>query len=467
MKLTNDRFKKEWFNPLFYYIRHYLRCNDIREIYVYGGSSSGKTHSILQALLLDGYYTDYSTLVYRKEQASVKTTVKNECKAIIENLNLCNIKEYDFEFRYKEKKLQFKGIDKEGKIKGLKGFRKLYFDEIDQFKTEEHSQSKLRLRGEDGQQLIFSWNPVSEKHWIKEYLDSFEWINEPKLFNEPYKNLHESSFVKRCGNKILIKTTYLDNYWVVGGDWGRIDEHVINEFETLKRTNINLYNVYALGNWGILRNDNPFFYSLDIKIHYINEKYILNENQLLYLSFDFNKNPVTLIIATIRDNECAIIDLITANEYTIDGLSPLVACCHIFKEKYIKSGIVNSAFLEVTGDASGRSGGADKKLGKNFYTTIQDELLINKHQVKLRKANIAHLLSQEICNTFIYNCRFRIYKSAERVLDDMLSAQIVNGSLLKDGNNGMHFTDAVRYLIDRILNFDKWRDWLLYYKKKD
>ena len=140
-------FKKEWFNPLFYYILHYLKDNDIREIYVYGGSSSAKTHSILQALMIDGYYRNYSTLVYRKEQTAIKTTVKNECKAIIENLNLTQYQEFDFEFRYNEQKLQFKGIDKEGKIKGLKGFRKLFFDEIDQFKVEEFNQAKLRLRG--------------------------------------------------------------------------------------------------------------------------------------------------------------------------------------------------------------------------------------------------------------------------------------------------------------------------------
>ena len=73
-------FKKEWFNPLFYYILHYLKDNDIREIYVYGGSSSAKTHSILQALMIDGYYRNYSTLVYRKEQTAIKTTLKTNVR---------------------------------------------------------------------------------------------------------------------------------------------------------------------------------------------------------------------------------------------------------------------------------------------------------------------------------------------------------------------------------------------------
>lgn len=461
-------FKKEWFNPLFYYILHYLQDNDIREIYVYGGSSSAKTHSILQALMIDGYYRNYSTLVYRKEQTAIKTTVKNECKAIIENLNLTQYQEFDFEFRYNEQKLQFKGIDKEGKIKGLKGFRKLFFDEIDQFKEEEFNQAKLRLRGEENQQLLFSWNPVDEKHWLKSYLDKFEWEDLDLHFNEKHKKLNENSFIKRNKNKILIKTTYLDNRWVIGGDWGRYDEHVINEFETLKLTNSNLYNVYALGNWGQTLNKNPFFYALKKDLHYIDEPYRLAENETLFLSFDFNKDPVTLVIFAInKEKQISIVDLMQANEYTNENQTPLESVCNRFIDKYIKSGLVLRSYIKVTGDASGLHGGADKKANHSFFTTIANLLLINKSQLILRKANTTHLLSQEICNALIFKCDFAIYKSAQLVFDDMCIAFVENGSLDKAKKElGLHMTDAVRYGMDAILNHNNWKEWLIYYKKQ-
>ena len=449
-----DKFKKEWFNPLFYYINHYLKNNDIREIYVYGGSSSAKTHSILQALLLDGYYRDYSSIVYRKEQTAIKTTVKNECKAIIENLNLSQVKEYDFEFRYNEKKLQFKGIDKEGKIKGLKGYRKLFFDEVDQFKVEEFNQAKLRLRGEDNQQLLFSWNPVDERHWLKKYLDNFEWISEPPLFTENHKLLHENSFIKRCGNKILIQTTVLDNYWVVGGDWGRYDEHVINEFETLKLTNTDLYNVYALGNWGTLRNDNPFFYAYKKDIHYSYSSYQPTNEYFLDISFDFNITPCTGLIGQHNRSTKTfnIFDLILTDINTMAGNSSLKSLCLKIKQKYIDTGLFVPYRIRVTGDASGRNGSADKEINNTFYNTIREILKIPEQNFYVRKSNLQHITSGEVCNAVLVNIpknHFTIFDIPE--LDtDINSAYFDDKQTLDEAKkkHGLHIVDAFRYLID-------------------
>ena len=48
----------------------------------------------------------------------------------------------------------------------------------------------------------------------------------------------------------------------------------------------------------------------------------------------------------------------------------------------------------------------------------------------------------------------------------MEQAQIENGKLVKDNkDNGMHITDAIRYYIDCVLNFERWQDYLRYYNK--
>ena len=445
-------FKKEWFNPLFYYILHYLKDNDIREIYVYGGSSSAKTHSILQALMIDGYYRNYSTLVYRKEQTAIKTTVKNECKAIIENLNLTQYQEFDFEFRYNEQKLQFKGIDKEGKIKGLKGFRKLFFDEIDQFKVEEFNQAKLRLRGEENQQLLFSWNPISSKHWLKGYLDTFEWENVDLGFSDAHKHLDENSFIKHHKNKILIKTTYLDNRWVVGGDWGRYDEHVINEFETLKLTNSNLYNVYALGNWGQTLNKNPFFYAFNRSTSYRPDIQIDFESGYIDLSFDFNKSPTTLICGQMQKHGFVIFDVILADNKTYSEKSALESVCMLFKNKYPQ---IEPYRMRVTGDASGRNGSSDKAINVNFYTTIKKELKVVDANLDkyVRSANLPHTLSGDIINHFFinvpiyftYNCLILVDEIEMAEIDDKGTLNAWKNDTQKSG--GGHMVDAFRYLI--------------------
>lgn len=450
--MTTHIFKKEWFNPLFYYINHYLKDNDIREIYVYGGSSSAKTHSILQALMIDGYYRNYSTLVYRKEQTAIKTTVKNECKAIIENLNLTQFFEFDFEFRYNEQKLQFKGIDKEGKIKGLKGYRKLFFDEIDQFKVEEFNQAKLRLRGEENQQLLFSWNPINSKHWLKGYLDTFEWEDVDLGFKESHKQLDKNSFVKKHKNKILIKTTYLDNKWVVGGDWGRYDEHVINEFETLKLTNSNLYNVYALGNWGQTLNKNPFFYAFSREKSYRQELKFEIDSGYIDLSFDFNKSPTTLICGQMQKIGFVVFDVILADNKTYSEKSALESVCILFKNKYPQ---IESYRIRVTGDASGRNGSSDKAINVNFYTTIKKILQIPDANVDryVRKANLPHALSGDIINHFFANIPIYFTYNCLMLVDEIEMAESdIDGTLntwkkdtLKSG--GGHMVDAIRYLI--------------------
>ena len=150
----------------------------------------------------------------------------------------------------------------------------------------------------------------------------------------------------------------------------------------------------------------------------------------------------------------------------MQGKSPLEAVCNTFKRKYLDSGLITRPYLIITGDASRMAGGADKKHNENFYTKIESILGISKSQRKIRKKNIEHKLSQEICNSLIYNCNFMIYKSAELALLDMEQAQIENGKLVKDNkDNGLHITDAVRYYIDCVLNFDKWQDYLRYYNK--
>ena len=49
MKIEIDN---RMFNPVFYHIDKYMNDNDVRTVLVYGGSSSSKTFSILQWIIL-------------------------------------------------------------------------------------------------------------------------------------------------------------------------------------------------------------------------------------------------------------------------------------------------------------------------------------------------------------------------------------------------------------------------------
>lgn len=402
--------------------------------------------------MIDAYYRDYSIIIYRKEQSSIKTTVFNECKAIVENINLSQYKEYQFEFRYANSKTVFKGIDKEGKIKGLKGYRKLLLDEVDQFKQTEFSQSKLRLRGEDNQQLLFTWNPVDENHWIKKYTDNFDWQEVKGLFKEPHKQLHENSFVKRFENKILIKTTYLDNRWVTGKDWGRYDEHVIKEFETLKKTDSNAYNVYALGNYGTLRNDNPFVYMYN-QIEMNSNDYKPSNQHELHLSFDFNHTPTTCSISQPRRDlkKYITFDMVISDINTFKGLSPILACCKLINERFVN---IPKSLWRVTGDSAGLMQQANQVKGFNYFKDIEKELSLRESQFNVTH-NIDHVLSGKVINDTMamFGKTLEITGNTLLLQNEIKNAFAdLKGTLNEwKKDHGGHYLDNYRYKIHSLL----------------
>ena len=430
-----------------------LLLSDKRYIIAFGSRGSGKTHHIILKLLLLSFRSEYNHILYvNKEFRHIKIQQYAEFKKIASQIGLSNyftFYEGDYRIVNNVTGTRFTpiGMDDAEKTKGISDPTVIWWDEITKGKEDDFLTLNALLRTPltKTHQFIISFNPVSESHWLRSY-----------FFEE--KNGYEvkESFKE---NTYLNHSTYLNNEF--------IDKEMY--YSTLLQNahgNTNRLLVDVKGLWGVVDIKNPFFYALRRNIHFTDERYQLPDNTQLYLSFDFNKTPSTLVIGCVYQKQIAVIDLILCDENTIQGKSPLEAVCNTFKRKYLDSGLITRPYLIITGDASGMAGGADKKQNENFYTKIESILGIGKSQRKIRKKNIEHKLSQEICNSLIYNCNFMIYKSAELALLDMEQAQIENGKLVKDNkDNGLHITDAVRYYIDCVLNFDKWQDYLRYYNK--
>lgn len=261
MIANSTTFDPDIFNPLFHHIVKYLSDENIRYIYIYGGSSAAKTYSIMQALSLESYRLKYNCYVMRKYSNNIKDTIYSDFKGFNNKLKqkFDDITIIQNEIRSNRNLIRFKGIDDSEKLKGLSGFKKVFLDEITEFVYDDLKQVRKRLRGSTGQQVLLTWNPVSEHHWIKKrVLDLENWYHLPKIIgNNPRTQLSENSFVKinEKKNAILIKTTYLDNWWVVGNpfnpDAGFVDKHVIADFESDKINDENNYRIYALGEWGV------------------------------------------------------------------------------------------------------------------------------------------------------------------------------------------------------------------------
>lgn len=181
-------FSYKLFNPLFWHIRKAMHDKNIRYIINRGGSSSGKSVSTTQAVLLSVFSCEGSALVVRKVGASLRNTVYEEFKTQLKALQLSQF------FVPKENnitcvngcKIDFTGLDDPEKIKSITGYRWIVMEEATEFEYEDFTQIRFRLRGKEGLQIICNFNPVSEDSWIKtKILDTYEWDDLPnELYGE-------------------------------------------------------------------------------------------------------------------------------------------------------------------------------------------------------------------------------------------------------------------------------------------
>lgn len=82
-------------------------------------------------------------------------------------------------------------------------------------------------------------------------------MNEPKQI----MNVRTKEIVEHPGDTVLIQSTYLNNFWVVGspdGTYGYYDEQCVADFEKDRINDPDYYNVYALGEWGVIRTGSEF-----------------------------------------------------------------------------------------------------------------------------------------------------------------------------------------------------------------
>ena len=168
----------------------------------------------------------------------------------------------------------FLGLDDREKIKSIAGVTSVFIEEATELNEEDFNQIDLRLRGETPfyKQIILAFNPISVTNWNKKY-----WFDEPKT------------------NSLVVKTTYLDNDY--------IDEGYRDVLMSLKQSNIDLYKVYALGEWGILKG---VIYPDFIEIDEMPKEF---EFHGLGVDFGFT-DPLSVTECGIRGNDLYLNELI-------------------------------------------------------------------------------------------------------------------------------------------------------------
>lgn len=133
------------------------------------------------------------------------------------------------------KQILFAGLDDVEKVKSITPqngvLERIFVEEATEIKREAYKQLTKRLRGYSkySKHVILAFNPILKSHWIyKEFFAHWQ----------DNKNSYEDESL--C----ILKTTYKDNLFLTKEDKNQLE----NESDPY------FYNVYSLGNWGILGN---------------------------------------------------------------------------------------------------------------------------------------------------------------------------------------------------------------------
>jgi hypothetical protein len=429
-----------------------------------------------------------NTKVFRKVGAALKDSIYEAFKEASKTLNVYHL--FDFKERrivckFNGAKITFSGLDDSEKIKGLENYKRVFLEEFSDFEHGDFKQIRKRLRGKHGQQIICSFNPIKITHWIKkEIFDKDKWHDIPMevtlggkripeelttvkslRMNEPKQimNVRTKEIVEHPGDTVLIQSTYLNNFWVVGspdGTYGYYDEQCVADFEKDRINDPDYYNVYALGEWGVIRTGSEFFGSFKRGQHSGERPY--NPSLPVHLSVDNNVLPFISISYWQVDFTTGI-KIWQFHETCAESPNNTVRKSSKLVAKYLKS-IRYCDKLFVHGDASTKSANTfdDEKRSwmDLFIETLKNEGFDIEDKVGDRNPSVA--MTGEFINAIfdfqIPGIEICIDESCTISLEDYMSVQKdSNGGILKTKVKNSttkqsyeehgHLSDTFRYIV--------------------
>ena len=480
-------------NPVGFHLMKLMQDITIRFIILFGGSSSGKTYSVAQMVLIFTLWEGTNTLVMRKVGASIKDSIYQDFVTAASQLGISKMfKFYDGVKTIKcltnGARIVFKGLDDSEKIKGLSSFKRVVMDEWSEFDEEDFKQIRLRLRGMEGQQIICTFNPIKETHWIKKKLfDTQKWHDVPMeieisgraipseltgvksiRMNEPREIMHKRTgeIVHHDPDTVVIQTTYLNNFWVVGspdGTYGYYDEQCIATFEFDRLNDTDYYNVYALGEWGVIRTGSEFFGSFNRGKHTKEVSYnsslpvhvCVDSNVLPYITCTYWQVDIGAKTTIYQFDET----LATSPNNTVRKAAKLVA-------KRLRELAPEKIFIH--GDASTRASNNIDDEKRSFLDLFIDTLHKEGIEVedKVSTKNPSVPMSGEFINAIFDEImpgyEIVIGENCNTSIEDYMSVQKdVNGAILKTKVKNKitmqtyeehgHISDTFRYIVTDIL----------------
>lgn len=195
-----------------------------------------------------------------------------------------------------------------------------------------------------------------------------------------------------------------------------------------------------------INSSNRFAYAFNKAKHV--RKTEINYDYPIYLSFDFNKNPISCNVIQIIDNAVHIPFVIKLEN------SDIYKLCEYIKNKFSVPGKPEPEYI-VNGDASGNAGSAMVKDNLNYFRIIKAELDLSLGQMQQLASNPKIEENQVLVNAALEHVDHYIDPDgAQSLIFDLEFAEMLPDGKLKkadreDPTQQLDALDGYRYFLNR------------------
>ena len=368
----------------------------------WGGAGSGKSHIVARKLLyrlLDESHCKHNFLIIRKVDRTIKRSVFALMYNIISKWGLLSdfdINKTDKTMVYKPTGAQFmfSGLDDVEKLKSIEGVTSVWIEEATELNQEDFEQLDLRIRGNTGalKQIILTFNPISDQHWIKKI-----------FFDDPIQGV------------FTLKTTYLDNSF--------IDDEYKMVMENKKKSNPRYYNIYALGNWGTAEG----LVFNDVSQRFIREEELVGLDCVQGLDFGYTNDPSAFnqTYVDIKNKKILVFDGFykkgMSNAEIADGIKGMQAHKHRTTADSSEPKSIDYIKGKGVSVIGARKGPDSIRMGLDFL--LEFEIVVNAHLIEFM--------------TEFDNYAWAVDKNGK--------------ALNKPCDDFNHFIDSLRYAMERLM----------------
>jgi phage terminase large subunit len=282
-----------------------------------------------------------------------------------------------------------RGMDEPGKLKSVANPSHCWCEEGNQLDRDDFIIIMTSLRYNAGRVKVwFSFNPECDGDFNEFWLYKIFFKGKPLYTQKYFASQWSIRLPDYRKQKRTITFTYRST-WTRYTDNPYCPPERAAFLEQLKNLDPYYYEVFTLGHWGNRNVDDPYCYCFNKEKHIGTTK--LNPYLELFLSFDFNVNPIT---CGVYQHDGGM------NIWCIESIklsnSDIYKLCDYIKVKY------GRYILIVTGDATGRNTTALVQDGINYYTVIKSELQLSDGQMRQPTINPSVKENRVVVNSVLY-----------------------------------------------------------------